>query len=274
MTPPARSTSALDLARVERALYEPVEPDKEAVLGEESLQTGHEATVVGITVADVVSGNALVNGEIRRVVHPELRRLGFVDFTERKAWRRHQHGIVAVVDFTAVGGYAAPLVGCTAFSFGVILGVRHPACESGLGSTPGRMARPDPSACTFQVTLGKRLRQPRAFHPLGRVTPSGRSDCWAVQAEPESVEVAVRDALGTLLTTGLPLLDQLVSPEGAWQALLTWKPSSPRHGTPGLMPPGAPGSPRWREVVHAQASQLGQDPEQALQHAPALATAK
>lgn len=217
--------------------------------------------------------NAMVTRAIRRHVRPVLEQQGFDDFTGRKAWRRRQGGVIEVVDFQAVGAYSSFGVGCTSFSFGVYAGVWIPECEIE-ERTPvlSALGRPNYYECTVYATLGKGLAQPGAFHPYERVTDEDRIDTWSVEDEAGNLEPVIIDAVQTLTTTGLPLLDELSSRANAYEALLTRDSTDPELGVPGISMPGAPGSPRWLQTVRRLAAALGRDAEADITRAPVLQT--
>ncbi|TFV49464.1 hypothetical protein [Blastococcus sp. TF02A-35] len=88
-----------------------------------------------------------------------------------------------------------------------------------------------------------------------------RPDVWAVDPDGGNLDVLVRDAAEVLLRTGLPLLAQLASPQGAYAALLTRESTSAGLGRPGVQLPGGLGSPRRTEAVRGLAAALGRDPD-------------
>jgi hypothetical protein len=206
---------------------------------------------------------------MRRRVRPRLDAAGFDDFTVRKAWRRAGDAI-EVVDFHAVGAYAAPGLGCTSFSFSVRAGVRYAECEEWDGNSAAHMARPGYQHCTFVIELGKRLRQPHAFRPWGDGPSQDRAGIWAVCEDASNLEDVVEDAAETLFATGMPLLAEFASPNLAYLALLTRDSSETTYGTPGVEMPGAPGSPRWTDAVRCLAVRLGRDADDDLASAPVL----
>ncbi|MDP9359639.1 MAG: hypothetical protein M3R02_31000 [Chloroflexota bacterium] len=206
---------------------------------------------------------------MRRRVRPRLEAAGFEDFTVRKAWRRSGDAI-EVVDFQAVGAYAALGLGCTPFSFSVRAGVRYAECEGWDGDSAAYMARPGYQHCTFEIDLDKRLRQPHAFRPWGDGPPQDRADIWAVWEDASNVEDVVEDAAETLFATGMPLLAEFGSPDLAYVALLTRDSSGTTYGTPSVGMPGAPGSPRWTDAVRCLAVRLGRDADDDLASARVL----
>lgn len=217
--------------------------------------------------------NPAVNRALRQHVRPRLQAVGFDDFTERKAWRR-SGDVIQVVNVQAVGAFAAEGVGCTPFSFGVYGGVSHRSCPDWDGQPSTRTSRPDYGQCHFVIVLGKRLRQPRAFHPWGRERGASRADTWAVCEDASNVDEVVKDAADTLMDVGLPLLDEFSSPALAYSALLSRDSSPVRHATPGVDMPGAPGSPRWTQTVECLGMKLRRDVSRDLANAPVLAEAR
>lgn len=221
------------------------------------------------TLRSASAQNQAVNRALRQRVRPQLETAGFDDFTARKAWRRHGD-LVEVVDFQAVGAYASFSVGCTPFSFSVRAGVRYAECEEGGGESAAYMVRPDYPRCTFQIELGKHLRQPDAFLPWGDGPPQDRADIWAVREAAGNVDEVVGDAAETLLLTGIPLLAEFSSPELAYAAILSRDSTETTFGTPSVVMPGAPGSPRWTATVRCLAARLGRDADDDLAEAPVL----
>lgn len=216
--------------------------------------------------------NQAVNRALRRYVRPRLQAAGFEDFTDRKAWRCTDDAI-QVVNFQAVGGYAAEGVGCTPFSFSVFAGVLYRDCDDWDGNPAKHLVRPDYPQCHFEIILGKRLRQPHAFHPQGRERGVSRADTWAVWEDASNVDEVVEDAADTLVATGLPLLAEFSSPDLAYAALLSRDSSPVRHGKPGVGMPGAPGSPRWTQTVRCLGRKLGRDVNQDVSNAPVFTAA-
>lgn len=62
-----------------------------------------------------------VNKEIRKIIKPLLKELGFSNFTARNAWRYHKDRI-DVINFQSFNSYHASLMDITTFSFAVNLG--------------------------------------------------------------------------------------------------------------------------------------------------------
>lgn len=204
--------------------------------------------------------NRAVTRALRRRVRPILEAVGFEDFTERKAWRR-SGDLVEVVDVRAIGGLLSSGVGCTACSFVVDAGVRYADCDTWDGGPAQYLARPEPHQCTFELNVGKRLRQPGAFRPYGGAPRLDRADVWAVDEDLGNLEEVVDDAASTLAATALPLLTEFGTPELAYAALVTRDSTDPVFGEPGIGLPGAPGAARWIGVVRCLADRLGRDPE-------------
>jgi hypothetical protein len=191
--------------------------------------------------AEYVDGKA-VGRAINSRIRPLLRSAGFDQFSGRRAWRRSEYTIEHVV-FRSFSAYIADGVGCTTFSFIGELGVCYrcfdPANE-----------RPNESELTFRATLGKTLRQP-IFNPYGSGRLRDRADVWYVAEDGLNLEETVEDAAACLASQGIPFMDRLRDPAKAFKALLTETSNDgyDTFGALGVMMPGNPGSPHWRETT-------------------------
>ena len=202
-----------------------------------------------------------VGKAIAASVRPLLRRAGFTEFTQRKAWRPTEH-TVAAVNFRSFNSYLADGIGSTTHSFCVDVGLLYRAAYRERGPhviRPGGRARPEVWETTFRWQLHKGIQQP-LFHPYGRAEASDRPDVWFVPADGEGLEVIVEDATRAFAADGLPVLDFLADPENAFTALVT---NIPLEGLPFRRPhdwsrPGPP-SEVWFSTARAIGSLRGGD---------------
>jgi hypothetical protein len=177
--------------------------------------------------------NRKVTREIRRVVWPALREVGFESFTGRTAWR-YTGDDVDVVNFQSYGGMVADSVGCTSFSFQVNLGLWRAVDAFGSPRELDAHGRPRPKEYECEPhrsVLKKSLSQPwfKAFqsdvsrwptsfkiHREGlkhvfRTDTHDVPEIWFVLADGSNLEECVADALATLQTHGLAWFDALRS---------------------------------------------------------------
>ncbi len=201
--------------------------------------------------------------EITRIARPVLKEAGFAKFTARKAWR-YSDQTIDLVDFRSFTSYVATGVGCTTFSFAVTIGVFYRCLDPDFET-------PQDYNLTFRGDLGKALQQPW-FEPQGPMMAAvgDRPDVWYVRPDGSNLTDCVEDATHQLMVGGLPLLDQLGTPDHAYRMLLTETSRSTGFGTPGLSMPGRPDSPRWRDVTIAIGHLVVDDPRDDMRSAPVL----
>jgi hypothetical protein len=171
-----------------------------------------------------------VTREIRRLVWPVLRGEGFSAFTGRTGWR-YVAGDIDVVNFQSLSASLADAVGCTAFSFGVNLGVwlAEDVAPEGLNikqDADGRL-RLEEYQCPHRLGLEKSLEQPW-FTPFTRDTRTwplplrrhrkglqrvfrhdqhDRADIWFVLEDGSNLGECLEDALRAIRADGLPWLE-------------------------------------------------------------------
>ncbi len=212
-------------------------------------------------------GRAVVDGRvvgaaIRRRARPVLKEVGFAEFTSRKAWRQSEQTIDHVT-FRSFTSYIAEGVGCTTFSFSVEAGVYFRCLDTGL-------RRPQDYHLTFRAVLGKNLRQP-VFHPYGRKEASDRPDVWYVAPDGRNLDAVVDDAVASLQRQGLPFIERYADPVRAFESLLSERGRATNFSTAGVMMPGNPDSPLWRQVALAIGHLILDDPRPSIRTAPVLA---
>jgi Domain of unknown function (DUF4304) len=190
----------------------------------------------------------VVGKELRRVVRPLLKDLGFTRFTGRTAWR-FTEGATWVVNFQSFNAYLAEGVGCTTYSFCLNLGVHFDVVPS----WAGREVSPTPheAECAFRFTGLKTLSQP-LFHPYGRTPAVDRHDVWFVRDDGTNLAEVVADARSIIEGPGLVTLQAYENPLYAYCALFDyrrhWPPAAP---APHIKVNASPAyqSPRWRDLV-------------------------
>jgi len=145
-----------------------------------------------------------VNAELRSLVWPELCERGFIERTQRTAWRDHPHS-VAVVNFQSFNSYLAQMLDATTFSFAVNLGVRARASSAHreeIKVKNGKL-RPGEHQCNVRLVLQRSLDQPEL----------ARRDIWYVRPNGSNLTEAVEDARSVLMTIGMAWLDEFSNPE-------------------------------------------------------------
>lgn len=140
-----------------------------------------------------------VNAELRAVVWPALREQGFMDRTQRVAWR-DEPDCVAVVDFWSFNSYTAATMGVTTFSFQVNLGVRALCSSRGRSFVKVRdgKLRPREPECDVRRVLWKTIPQAETEKPY----------VWFVCEDGSNLSEVVEDARVVLLTTGLAWINE------------------------------------------------------------------
>jgi hypothetical protein len=210
-----------------------------------------------------------VNRGLRATLWPGLKAHGFVERTERVAWR-HGHHNIDVVEVQAVGQDAVA-VGCPALSLSVIVATYPPYLEAsrlipsstpahGISSRAGHL-RPHYWHCEpFRASMTKSLAQPwfRAFSAPAddRRPPSFRlhddalrkltsravhdvPDIWYMRDDGSNLNENLQDMTTVVLTTGLDLLDQWREPERVIALLETDR----------LLPPDSPQAFYLKEAI-------------------------
>jgi hypothetical protein len=153
-------------------------------------------------VADRISSRE-VNAELRAVVWPPLRELGFADRTQRVAWKDYPH-TVAVVDFWSFNAYTASTLGVTTFSFQLNLGIRVRCSSNGAAFVKvkdGKL-RPKEAECDVRRVLWKSIQQPETDLPY----------LWYVREDGSNLREVIEDARYVLLTAGMMWVDEFSDP--------------------------------------------------------------
>jgi hypothetical protein len=140
-----------------------------------------------------------VNAELRALVWPALRELGFTDRTQRVAWKDYPD-TVAVVDFWSFNAYTASMMGVTTVSFQLNLGIRARCSSNGADFVKvkdGKL-RPKEPECDVRRVLWKTIEQPET--ELRYI--------WYVREDGSNVREVVEDARVVLLTDGMMWVDE------------------------------------------------------------------
>lgn len=104
----------------------------------------------------------VVSTQIRKVIRPYLKQVGFSYFTSRSAWRNRPNKI-EVINFQSFNSYLAETVEVTTFSFALNLGCYFKAIPSAY--PPNTIRRkdedllPEEYHCHFRRSLHKHLHQ-------------------------------------------------------------------------------------------------------------------
>ena len=194
-----------------------------------------------------------VGKAIAASVRPLLRRAGFTEFTQRKAWRpTERHRCCRQLPLVQLlprrwNRLDDPFV---LRRRGAALPRRLPRAGASRNPTRGP-GSPRGLGDHVRWQLHKGIQQP-LFHPYGRAEASDRPDVWFVPADGEGLEVIVEDATRAFAADGLPVLDFLADPENAFTALVT---NIPLEGLPFRRPhdwsrPGPP-SEVWFSTARA-----------------------
>ena len=202
-----------------------------------------------------------VDRAVREIVRPVLRDEGFDSFSARSAWRHHDQTVDLVV-FRSFSSYIADAIGCTTYSFAITAGVFYQC------TTDSDLLKPKDYELTFQFELGKSIRQPY-FHTYADPF-NDRPDVWYVLPDCSNLVECVTDGLAAVQACLNSLVDRFTVPRDAYRALLTETSTNPTFGSAGITMPGAPDSPRWREVVLAIGHFVRADPRSDMRRAPVL----
>jgi hypothetical protein len=151
-----------------------------------------------VRVTDPISSRE-VNAELRAVVWPALREQGFMERTQRVAWRDHPDS-VAVVDFWSFNSYTAATMGVTTYSFQVNLGIRARCSSNGRSFVKIRdgKLRPREAECDVRRVLWKTIAQVETDKP----------QVWFVREDGSNLREVLEDARSVLLSTGMAWIDE------------------------------------------------------------------
>ena len=154
--------------------------------------------------------NKAVNKQIRALVQPYLKQIGFSRFTPRTAWRYRERKI-DVINFQSFNSYLAESLGCTTYSFALNLGCYFTDIPSAYAQNPVREKDgnllPEEYRCHFRRTLRKGLRQ----------AEFRRRDIWYIDPEGDNLAQVIADAIHIIKTKAEPWfekhenLDQVLS---------------------------------------------------------------
>ncbi len=207
----------------------------------------------------------VVSKELREIVRPVLRDVGFTKFTGRTVWRSTDTA-KWVLNFQSFSAHIAAGVGCPTFSFSLRLGIYFDFVASSAGREV--IADPQEWECTFRFAGLKGLEQPW-FRPYGRLRAVDRDDVWFVKDDGSNLSEVVADVRSVVEGPGLATLGAYQDPLYAYCALFDyarhWPPMAPAAQIE-VTPSGAYGSPHWREVVTALGHHLGRDPEAEVEY--------
>jgi hypothetical protein len=172
----------------------------------------------------------VVDAELRRVLWPELKAIGFRR-TGRTAWR-DRPDCVQTVNIQSFNSYLADGIGATTFSFALNLGVFYPiiAEETPMSGFRGDPTRPAEWSCQARCHLAKGIVQSEWVH--GR--PPDRPEIWYVRPDGSNVEVVVRDATERIKSDGLPWLERLSDLREARRAFQEESNTNVERGKPGV----------------------------------------
>lgn len=162
--------------------------------------------------ARAIMESKTVNRQIRAVIWPPLKELGFSAFTSRTAWRYRARKI-DVVNFQSFNSYLANSLGCTTYSFGLNLGcyftdVPNQFPPGTIKEVDGRLLPPE-YVCHLRRALEKNIRQAELK----------RRDIWYVDAEGKHLPIVIQDALQAIQNS-MSWFDRFESTDAALQVLL------------------------------------------------------
>jgi hypothetical protein len=184
----------------------------------------------------------VVDAELRRVLWPELKAIGFRR-TGRTAWR-DRPDCIEVVNVQSFNSYLADAIEATSFSFAVNLGVFYPviAEHSVLGPYVKDAYRPAEYVCHARCHLAKGISQ--------RPAAVDRPQVWYVEPDTSNLGPVVADARDRVMIDGLPWLDRLSDLVEARRAFLDDESTNVTPGRAGEDYGGAIGSPaRWEAAT-------------------------
>jgi hypothetical protein len=142
----------------------------------------------------------IVNREIRAVIWPYLKSVGFSSFSSRTAWRQATDRI-DVINFQSFNSYLADGLGCTSYSFALNLGIYLLAIPAhGLSPKTKRgQFVPNEFDCHYRRKLDRSLAQPEL----------ARRDIWFIDSEGHYLADAIGDAKDSIGRVGLPWFESL-----------------------------------------------------------------
>ena len=149
-----------------------------------------------------------------------------------------------------MNAYDADGVGCTSFSFGGLAGVYYPEVSERLVEWPRDWQ------LTFRGVLGKTLRQP-FFHPYRSIDSTvdekfrDRPDVWYVLEDGSNLDEVCADAVGTVLSEGLPFIERVGDVSAAIRSLDTDRWTKAEFGELGVLALAGIGSPAWQRTRDA-----------------------
>jgi hypothetical protein len=145
----------------------------------------------------------VVSAEIKRIIRPSLKDLGFTTFAARNAWRRRNQ-VAEVVNFQSFGMIKAQSLGCTTFSFCVNLGIYYYAVHDapwGSKYPPTIASRPErPFEHWCQARNHLKNRQAQPAYP--------RPDIWFVQEDGAGLGAVIEDARNVIVSEGQPWFEE------------------------------------------------------------------
>jgi hypothetical protein len=133
----------------------------------------------------------VVNREIKTIIWPELKEVGFDTFTSRVAWR-HCEDRIDVVEFQSFNKYNAEVIGITTFSFAVRLGC-VPLYIPPQWPFPVKdgVLKPSEAACYFRRSLICSLQSEIKDKSIWPIDADGKNLHWCIR----DVQNQIPDAL-------------------------------------------------------------------------------
>lgn len=154
--------------------------------------------------------SSVVNKDIKKAIWPQLRDVGFSQFTARTAWR-YGSGKIDVVNFQSFNSYLASGIGCTTYSFAVNLGCSFDAIPRlKTVELKNGCFRPKEWECHFRVHLLKTISQPALE----------RANIWYVDPSGQNLTSVTEDASNAIQKTGLPWFDRFRDAKEVLRTLL------------------------------------------------------
>ena len=168
----------------------------------------------------------VVSKELREIVRPVLRDVGFTKFTGRTAWRSTDTA-KWVLNFQSFSVHIAAGVGCPTFSFSLRLGIYFDFVASSAGREV--IADPQEWECTFRFAGLKGLEQPW-FRPYGRLPAVDHDDVWFVKDDGSNLSEVVADVRSVVEGPGLATLGTYQDPLYAYSRAIRLRPTLASNG--------------------------------------------
>ncbi|MGL4523170.1 MAG: DUF4304 domain-containing protein [Bacilli bacterium] len=156
-------------------------------------------------------GSNEVNKVIRKILSPELRRIGFQKVNTRHNYF-YKDSVIWVIDITAIGAYSSSISDWPPASVFVEIGVYIKDCplfhETKIKMSKAGEVLPKYYQCTLTKTLETSLNQCRYTENVRNPKGRERKDWWWIHPDGSNIEEVITDIASVFLNEGLPWLEQ------------------------------------------------------------------